>query len=227
MLHLNSICTLRWSLSFLALPLLQACSIFGGSQPGLQRVDALLGRTERLHVACEAGKQRTEAAVTALHTLVTGTFGDQPALAHQRLLQAIKSSQEQADELAASIESVRSMGEPCFEQWALDLQTMQSLELRQRSQARLTETRTRYQAVLDTAGPALVAFKQLNQHLQDQALFLGYDYNQDSVAALAGDVGNIRKEATYLSGTFDACLAASLRYVQSAAPPTPAPLPER
>jgi hypothetical protein len=104
---------------------------------------------------------------------------------------------------------------------------MQSLELRQRSQARLTETRTRYQAVLDTAGPALVAFKQLNQHLQDQALFLGYDYNQDSVAALAGDVGNIRKEATYLSGTFDACLAASLRYVQSAAPPTPAPLPER
>lgn len=175
----------------------------------------MVGRIERLHVELELARERMEAAVATLDRLLAHSVGDEPVAAFARFEEAIRASTEQLTTLEETSASVTRAGSPVFEQWTADLAEIQSHSLRSASQQRLALTRKRFDSICVTAKAAITRYTGANRTLRDYALFLGNDYNPESVLALRGEVRPFLSEVGRLESELDRCLTATREYVQA------------
>jgi hypothetical protein len=211
---------------------LSACSslaTLGVKQKGgLERVDELLSHVERVQVEATVSKERSQAALDSLRRLIAPEFKGDAVAAHAELVFAVKTSTEQAAALQKSVRPLRKTGESVFARWSEDLEAFGNLNMRERSQERLEETRRRYDAILAAAVSAQLAFDSFNGDLNDHALFLEHDYNSTSVALMAQELDGLKSRAKELAKRLDACAASCQAYVEFSAPsgqlaPLPAP----
>jgi len=208
-----------WPLLVLLPALLTGCGTFSKKSAGLRRVDDFLERVERVQVASELAIDRMHGAVTSLEVLAEPGFRGDPMVAYSAYVEAVEQSEDQADELRRSLESMESGAKAMFEQWAEDLKAFTSADMRRRSQVRLVEARKRYEAIVTAVTPAMWGYDSLNQGLRDHATFLEHDYNSAAVAEIADGVRDITDQAAELDGRFEASVAAAQAYVRSAALP--------
>src|SRR5262249_6264441 len=128
-----------------------------------------------------------------------------------------------ARDLRSSVEPMKAAAGPVFEKWNTDLLSFTSPGMRQRSQARLEETRDRYQAIVVAVEPAESSLDTFNLGLRDIALFLGHDFNSQSVFAIQDDVRTLTDMAAELDTRLGNSLTAAQAYVQSSSLPVAAP----
>jgi hypothetical protein len=180
------------------LPLaLSACAIPGFSQKkddGLSKVDDLLSKIEQVQAESVLSKERSAAAIDALTVMVDPDFSGDPVASYGQLSSAIKESKSQAQKLAGSIAPMKSTATVVFDEWTASLESFGNTKMRKHSQARLEQTRTRYEAVLQRAVAAQISYDALNADLHDHALFLEHDFNPEAVALLAEDVGSLDEQ---------------------------------
>jgi ElaB/YqjD/DUF883 family membrane-anchored ribosome-binding protein len=202
---------------FALLPLLSclsACNMLTKSSVGgLEDVDGLLGRVERVFVDAELLQERTHESMDALHFMVDPRFDGDALQAHEHLAIAQKRSQKQSEALTASVKRMRKSAETVFEQWAEDLGSFSSSDMRRRSHERLRETRERYRAVLAAVQPALALAGSVNSSLSDHVVFLGHDYNASSVSLLEAEVRNLDGMVVELDENLVATMEACQVYV--------------
>jgi len=190
---------------------------FSRKSAGLDGVDGLLDRIERVHVEAELSKETSATAMHSLETICGPKFDGDAIKAYEDLVDAIDDSEKQADKLRSSIAPMKKTAESVFAAWAKDLEGFGNAEMRQRSQVRLEETRKRYEVIASAVDPALWAYDALNRDLRDHALFLSHDFNADSIAALSTEVQGLGKDAGELERRLDECLHATEEYVRAAA----------
>jgi Protein of unknown function (DUF2959) len=89
--------------------------------------------------------------------------------------------------------------------------------MRKHSQARMEDTRLRYEEILKRASAARVAYDAFNADLKDHALFLAHDFNTAAVESLAGEVVKLGDEHVELSTRLDLCVDSAKNYVEYAA----------
>lgn len=227
---------LRTPLAIAALSLatlaLASCTSSSKKADGLNQVDDLLGRIERVYVECELADARVREAMETLNDLTAESLGD-PMEAHLALAAAVERSQMQAEELQNSIAPMKASGEALFERWNKDLEAFRSESMRARSAERLAETRVRYDAIVQSVEPVAEQIDGLNAVLADSVLFLGNDLNAGSLAALRSDVEQMLDHADEINDQLEVCLAAAEDYMRSASLPEglgaaeePAPKPK-
>jgi hypothetical protein len=212
----------------LTLPFVTACSSFGQGFDGFFRkrptsgpgqIDELLDRIERVHVDCElAGKSVTE-TLGVLQAMTARDFKGNPAEAYTRFLTALELSERRAEELGDSIGPMRDAADPFFARWSASLGDYTNPELRRHSQARLLETRQRYQEIVTSVEPAHATLGAYNRALRDHALFLGHDYNPGSVTSIQGELRSLAKLAVDVSGQLEASRKAARGYVEASSLP--------
>ncbi|MCE9592871.1 MAG: DUF2959 family protein [Planctomycetes bacterium] len=214
--------SLVWSVP--AVACLTACSSLSGfngfgksKDEGLGQVDALLAAVERVQVEALVSKERSHAAYGSLQAIVGPDFDGDAAAAHGELVQSIDASKEQGKKLAATVAPLKETSNEVFERWTADLEAFGNTKLRQQSQLRMEETRTRCDAVLRAATAAQLAYDAFNMDLGDHALFLQHDFNAASVAAIASAVEGLEFQEQELDHRLDACAVAAKSYVQAAA----------
>jgi hypothetical protein len=194
-----------------------------GEKSGPADANALVRAVEKAQVEMEASRQKMLAAVQGLQKITEPDFQGDAVSAHKELEALIERSEDQADDLRASISNMHDASAPVFEQWQRDLEAFTNPEMRQRSQARLTAARERYDAVIAAVEPALAGFDAVNHTLQDHALFLSHDLNPTAVSVIQDDVRALAKEAADLDATFNSGRAAARAYVESSALPSATP----
>lgn len=220
----------HFATSLALLPLLgtTGCSVFSGADTGLAGVDDLLGWIERVHVESEMSKERAHAAIDALRTIAATNFAGDPVAAYAELTQTIDHSLTQANALRSAVQSMKNTAEPVFERWSSDLLSFTSAQMRQRSQTRLENTRSRYRSILAAVEPAVTSYDAFNNGLRDMQLFLGNDFNRQSVDEIRDDVRGLTNLTGELDRRFDQSLLAAQDYIDSASLPAaaePAPAP--
>ncbi len=186
-------------------------------------VNDLVDAVEKVNAELDASKQSMLAAVQALQKVTAPDFQGDAVKAHEELVDVIDSSEDQANTLRKSIESMQADAEPVFDQWTKDLEAYSNPEMRQRSQARLAASREQYDAVVAAVEPVLVEYEAINETLRDHTLFLSHDMNPAAVATIQDDVRSVAKEASDLDGAFNAGRAAASAYIESSAQPRGAP----
>lgn len=198
---------------------LASCSIFDPPSGGLQGVDDLADRIQRVHVDAELAGQNVAAALAALQAVAAPEFRGDALAAHGQLVQAVQQSELQADALRSAITAMKDAAEPVFQEWGEDLLEFHRADLRQRSQARLADARQRYHEIVATVEPAQTTLDAINLNLRDLALFLGNDLNTGATAAVQQDVNAAAELVVELDGRLAASRQAALAYLVSAALP--------
>jgi hypothetical protein len=226
----------KWSAVILP-ALLAGCAAFSDGASGssnddsLNHVDDLLERVERVQVEAAVSKERAIAALDALENLAAPDFQGDPVATYATLVSATELSQKQAGVLKASVEPMKRSADSVFDKWTGDLESFGNTQMRQRSQARLEETRAHYDALLSAVVSAQISYDAFNKDLHDYTLFLGNDLNAASLAEIAEGVRDLSLRGRELDGRLDASVAAARTYVEKTAlhgqladaPPAPAP----
>ena len=184
---------------------------------GLTRVDDLLTRVEQVQIESLVAREKASGAFDALGLIVAPEFQGDPMLVYDELLKQIEASKAQARKLEQTVEPMKRTADIVFQSWTMDLEKFGNTNLRQQSQSRLAETRARYSAVHDAAVAALVSINAFNADLNDQALFLGHDFNVAAVAVIAAEVPGLTSHARDLGRRLNACVTASKEYISSSA----------
>lgn len=192
-------------------------STFSSSEVGPDEVGDLLGRIERVSAECERSQRSSRAALEALSALVSADFSGDPVAAYTKFLQAVEGSEQQADALEDSISPMKASAEPFFDKWATDLVRFSSMDMRLRSQNRLTATRDRYEAILAAVEPAMTSYRAFDAALSDHVLFLSHDFNASAVAAIEGEVRALTSSAAELDALLGDAREAAQEYVRAAA----------
>ncbi len=192
--------------------------LFGESGgKGLDLVDDLLDRVEGVHVESVLCRERMKDALSSFATIVSPGFDGDALTAYTLFADAVAESAQQARDLDAAVEPMKSTASSVFDRWGRNLDAMASPAMREHSQTRLDETRRRYQAILDAVEPARTALTEFHAALSDHVLFLKNDFNASAVAELEQGVVALvelaRKADTQLVATQDAAQV----YVRSTA----------
>lgn len=193
---------------------LAGCNSTSRQSAGLQQVDDLLSRIERVHVETELSKARLRTAVESMHALVSPDFAGDPVQSYSGFVAALEASEKQAVALRRAVDPMKRVAEPFFVDWQMQLENFANPTMRERSQVRLNETRRRYNAIVAAVDPALAAYDSVNIGMSDCATFLGRDFNPSAVGMIRQDAHHVTGRAGRLDGLFDQCLEATRAYVE-------------
>lgn len=184
---------------------------------GIDNVDSLVSRVERVHLEAELSKQTVYDSILKLGPLVAPEFDGDPAEAFAAFALATEECEKQANKLRSHVAPMRGSADTVFKTWSDSLDGFSSPSMRDRSKKRLDATRERFAEVQETAIAAQKAFDAVNARLRDIALFLGHDFNAQSVEEIREDALGVRDEARTLGRQLDECMAAAATYVSKSA----------
>jgi len=196
---------------------LAGCATTTEQAQSVQNVDGLLTQIERVHVDATVAKEKAHTALTQLSTLVSPNFAGDATKAYAALKDSIDASEDQTGALRRAVGPMVESAEGVFRRWTSDLEGFGNSRMRQRSQARLDETRGRYQSVLTATQSLLISFDSFNADLKDTALFLGNDLNAAAVTAIHPDVRALHEQIRELDGRVEVVANAARTYVESSA----------
>lgn len=194
-----------------------SCATTTEQAESVHQVDDLLTQIERVQAEALVGKESAHSALTKLETLVSPGFSGDAAKGYAALVTDIDRSEKQSKTFLQSVGPMSESAEALFRRWTLDLESFGNTRMRQRSQARMDETRTRYSAVLHSAQSAQISYDAFNADLKDSALFLGNDLNAASVAAIAAEVTTLKDQLNELDARLETCANAARDYVAATA----------
>jgi chromosome segregation ATPase len=116
----------------------------------------------------------------------------------QRLNSEIELSNEKRDEFRKRVDSMDKTSASYFTTWAADLDKFQTEEFRSRSEARLEDTRGRYNQLMTTMQQADEQFNPVLAKLHDVSRYLSFMLNPTGVASVKTSVSEMSSEATDL-----------------------------
>ncbi|MEO0649847.1 MAG: DUF2959 family protein, partial [Planctomycetota bacterium] len=124
---------------------------------GIQKVDSLVSRVEKLHYDTELAIENAGEAVDALRAIVRHDFDGTAVDAYGRFIEALESSELQADRLRSDVAPMDRAATDVYERWTEDLEAFSSPSMRYRSQVRRDQTAQRYGELITTINPSVAA----------------------------------------------------------------------
>jgi hypothetical protein len=112
------------------------------------------------------------------------------------------------------IAGVRSVGDALFAEWQGELGEYQNAELRRVSEARLEETRGRYEQMVAAMGRAEETMEPVLRAFNDDVLFLKHNLNAEAVASLDGNLVRLQGDIATLIGEMEASMEEADRFVR-------------
>ncbi|MHC4956142.1 MAG: DUF2959 family protein, partial [Planctomycetota bacterium] len=201
---------------------LPGCQYFEKKTRGPKQVNDLVGSIELVYAESEVARERAMVAVGSLQKLAANDLGEDPAETFAEFVDLLERSEEQAEQLRATIGPMKEAAAPIFRQWRNDIRAFNNEKMRERSEARFDLTRERYDAILAALESAQEKYDAVNKSMRDHALFLSHDFNHDSIDMVKDDVKDVGAVATELDSKLDACMEAARIYVEATALPVTA-----
>ena len=178
--------------------LMTAVALSGCATSGPEEAAKLVSRVEESRRALQAAEAQIRSTLDAANSLGQ-TEGGSLQSDFQRLNSEIELSNEKRDEFRKSVDSMDKTSASYFTTWAADLDKFQTEEFRTRSEARLEETRGRYNQLMTTMQQAEEKFNPILAKLHDVSRYLSFMLNPTGVASVKTSVGEMSSEATDLS----------------------------
>jgi hypothetical protein len=201
-------------------PMSSCKSVYYGTMEtlGQHKRDILVDRVESARDDQEEAKEQFRSALDSFSEVVAFQGGDLRAN-YDRLKDELRRAESKADRVSGRIAAIEDVAGALFEEWEGELDQYASDELRQRSRAKLDETKARYGQLIaamkraeEKMEPVLVAFR-------DQVLFLKHNLNAQAVASLQGNVETLQTEIAELVAEMETAIAEADAFIESMASP--------
>ncbi len=184
---------------------------------GHKRTDELIERIDETVKEMREGRKRIEKTLAAYHELFSREEKRRRS-AYKDLVKSLDKQEERSKKLRERFKELEKTAKKYFKEWNKSLKDIKKGELRDRSAARLDETRKRYNELIRAGEEAQNGFRPVVEGLEDQVVYLGHDLNQTSVESLETDRAKINDVARGLMARIDSFAAAADAYVASLNP---------
>ena len=217
------LCWKRWGAGSCGLALLIAtilptqaaeAQIFGSDPEGVKQTDNLIKKAEEVvEESVSAREQLAKTLDTYNAIFADGTTDVRKA--YRDVEGEMKKTEERRLEVRKKIDEMKTEADAYFAGWTESLQQIGSEDLRSRSEARMAETRARFDGILAAANEARDAYEPFMANLKDQWTYLGSDLNPNGIASLKPDADKLNQEGQVLFEKIDAGMDKANEYIAS------------
>lgn len=200
-----------------ALPLLAACDtayLTAMEKMGYAKRDILTSRVKSARDAQEDAKKDIQSALDQFSKVVEHEGGDLEAT-YKKLNGELQSSEDSAETVRKRINDVESVADALFAEWKKELGDYSSADLRRKSEAKLTQTKSRYQEMLSAMKRAEQRIDPVLKPLRDHVLYLKHNLNARALAAIKGELVKVDAHVNQLVKDMNRSIAEADKFIQS------------
>jgi uncharacterized membrane-anchored protein YhcB (DUF1043 family) len=180
------------------------CLGFAGAAIAQSSTKDAAKQTKELQKAVQKARESLEKTAKDLKkTLETynGIMGGKEkkvSSAHKDLAKSVDGLIKDKDKNRGRTDAMQTQVEQFFKSWEADLAKMGNEDLKQASQKRLEETRTRYGELRTATDETRKEYDTLLASLSEQVKVLGRDMSSEAIAALQGEAKKVNEQSAAL-----------------------------
>lgn len=187
------------------------------AQAAEKQIDKLIARAGDTIAAIRHARIQIKATVDDYNEILQGEAEDNRA-AYKKLQKALVKSEKTVDAVGSEADRMDLAANRYFNSWKASLSEFSSDEMRERSEARMNETRERYDSILQAGRSAGDAFRTFVTQLDDQIVFLGHDLNPAAIGDLQDEAEKLNEQADDLFTKVDETMRTAMKYRASLKP---------
>jgi septation ring formation regulator EzrA len=181
---------------------------------GYAKRDILSSRVKSARDAQEDAKKDIQSTLDQFGKVVSYEGGDLEAT-YKKLSGELETSEDSAKAVRKRIEDVESVADALFSEWEQELSQYSSADLRRKSQAKLTQTKSRYKDMLAAMKRAEQRIEPVLRPLRDQVLYLKHNLNARALAAIKGELIKVDAQVDQLVKDMNRSIAEADKFIQS------------
>lgn len=181
---------------------------------GYAKRDILSSRVKSARDAQEDAKKEIQSTLEQFGKVVSYQGGDLEAT-YKKLSAELETSEDSAKAVRKRIADVESVADALFGEWEQELGQYSSADLRRKSQAKLTQTKSRYKDMLAAMKRAEQRIDPVLAPLRDQVLYLKHNLNARALAAIKGELVKVDAQVDQLVKDMNRSIAEADKFIQS------------
>ncbi len=206
--------TLLIAITLLGLAACQSAYYEAAEQVGYHKRDILVDRVEDSRDAQQDAEEQFQSALEQLSELTNFDGGDLEDM-YEAMADEYESSVEAADEVRERIDAVEHVAEALFAEWQEEIGQFSNQRMKSESQARLRETRRRYDEMIRAMRQSEAKMDPVLVALNDNVLYLKHNLNARAVASLQVEFRQIEQDIELLIREMRKAIATSDAFIES------------
>jgi chromosome segregation ATPase len=197
-----------WQLNRGLMAAIAALGFAGGvsAQEGVKQTEALVKKGESTVKSITDARLQLDKTLGTYNSIIDGKAPDAKA-AYKDLEKQVKDCEAKSADVKKEKEAMDAEAEKLYASWTAGMAEISSPELKQRSEARLTQTKDRMGKIGAAGLQARGAYDEFLTGLKDQIKYLGHDLNPSAIASLKGDAGKLNGKAKTMFDKIDGTVA--------------------
>ncbi|MBX3327475.1 MAG: DUF2959 domain-containing protein [Nitrospira sp.] len=181
---------------------------------GYAKRDILSSRVKSARDAQEDAKQEIQTTLEQFGKVVAYEGGDLEAT-YKKLNGELENSEDSAKAVRKKISDVESVADALFSEWEQELGQYSNADLRRKSQAKLTQTKSRYRDMLVAMKRAEQRIEPVLKPLRDQVLYLKHNLNARALSAIKGELVKVDAQVDQLVKDMNRSIAEADKFIQT------------
>ena len=181
---------------------------------GYAKRDILSTRVKSARDAQEDAKKEIQTTLEQFGKVVSYEGGDLEAT-YKKLNGELENSEDSAEAVRKKISDVESVANSLFTEWEQELGQYSNADLRRKSQAKLTQTKSRYREMLGAMKRAEQRIEPVLKPLRDQVLYLKHNLNARALSAIKGELVKVDAQVDQLVKDMNRSIAEADKFIQS------------
>lgn len=157
---------------------------------GVHKREILVDRVEDARDSQQQTKEQFASALEKFRSVVDVNAG-QLEEKYDQLKSELDKSESKAAAVSKRIKDVEDVAQALFDEWEQELEQYNNVKLKNESKKKLTQTRNRYEMLINTMKRAESKIEPVLSAFRDQVLFLKHNLNAQAIASLKTEFGSI------------------------------------
>lgn len=181
---------------------------------GVQKRDLLKTRVEDARDdQKEAGEEFTD-ALTQLKK-VYGFKGGDLEREYDGLKKSYERASREAEDVHKSVRKVETVASDLFEEWEREIDQIETVSLKAKSQESLSATKSRFENLRETLKASEARMQPVLRKFNDHVLYLKHNLNARAIASLKGEALKIANDIETLIADMNRSIESSNQFIES------------
>jgi ElaB/YqjD/DUF883 family membrane-anchored ribosome-binding protein len=181
---------------------------------GYAKRDILSSRVKSARDAQAEAKKDIQNALDQFGQVVTYQGGDLETT-YKKLKSELQTSEDSAETVRNRIEAVENVADSLFAEWKTELGQYSNADLRRKSEAKLSQTKSRYNEMLGAMKRAEQRIDPVLRPLRDHVLYLKHNLNARALAAMKGELVKVDAQVDQLVREMNRSIAEADKFIQT------------
>jgi ElaB/YqjD/DUF883 family membrane-anchored ribosome-binding protein len=181
---------------------------------GYAKRDILSSRVKSARDAQAEAKKDIQNALDQFGQVVTYQGGDLETT-YKKLKSELQTSEDSAETVRNRIEAVENVADSLFAEWKTELGQYSNADLRRKSEAKLSQTKSRYNDMLGAMKRAEQRIDPVLRPLRDHVLYLKHNLNARALAAMKGELVKVDAQVDQLVREMNRSIAEADKFIQT------------